>query len=333
MPTLTQIYSNCPSFLKSYLTYMSVIKGKSENTIKQYYYDLRMFLRFNLMIKNDIPKSDFNNIDILDFDFDIIKNITLEDLYSFMAYVNNEHSSNDSFRARKVASLKSFFKYLYIKDKSIEENPAQNLETPKLKKRMPKYLSLEQSIDLLKIIDGKYKQRDLAMFVLFLTCGLRLSELVGINIKNIDFKSRSLKIIGKGNKERVVFLNDVCIDAIKSYLEVRPMDMLKNEDKDALFISSKFKRITGRSVEMLAKKYFELAGIDTSVYTPHKLRHTAATIMYRDGNVDIRTLQELLGHASLSTTQIYTHVKNDDLKNAADQNPLSKINFDSTKDE
>ncbi len=331
MPTLTQIYSNCPSFLKSYLTYMSVIKGKSENTIKQYYYDLRMFLRFNLMVTNDIPKSEFNNIDITNFDFNIIKNITLEDLYSFMAYVNNEHSSNDSFRARKVASLKSFFKYLYIKDKSISDNPAQHLETPKLKKRMPKYLSLEQSIDLLKVIDGKYKQRDLAMFVLFLTCGLRLSELVGINIKNIDFKTRSLKIIGKGNKERIVFLNDICIDAIKAYLEIRPMDMLKAEDKDALFISSKFKRITGRSVEMLAKKYFELAGIDTSVYTPHKLRHTAATIMYRDGNVDIRTLQELLGHASLSTTQIYTHVKNDDLKNAADQNPLSKINLNSDK--
>lgn len=330
MPTLTQIYANCPSFLKSYLTYMSVIKGKSENTIKQYYYDLRMFLRFNLMIRNDISKADFDNIDIKHFDFNIIKDISLDDLYEFMAYVNNEHSSNDNFRARKVASLKSFFKYLYIKDKSINENPAQNLETPKLKKRMPKYLSLEQSVELLKVIDGKYKQRDLAIFMLFLTCGLRLSELVGINIKNIDFKSRSLKVIGKGNKERIVFLNEVCIDAINNYLEVRPMDMLKADDKDALFISSKFTRISPRSVELIAKKYFELAGIDTNVYTPHKLRHTAATIMYRDGNVDIRTLQELLGHASLSTTQIYTHVKNDDLKNAADKNPLSKIDLSNT---
>jgi len=332
MPTLSQIYSYCPSFLKSYLTYMSVIKGKSENTIKQYYYDLRMFLRFNLMIRNDIPKSEFDNIEIVNFDFNIIKDITLDDLYEFMAYVNNEHSSNDSFRARKVASLKSFFKYLYIKDKSIEDNPAQNLETPKLKKRMPKYLSLEQSIELIKVIDGKYKQRDLAMFLLFLTCGLRLSELVGINIKNIDFKARTLKIIGKGNKERIVFLNEICIEAIKNYLEVRPMDMLKADDKDALFISSKFSRITGRSIELIAKKYFEQAGIDTTVYTPHKLRHTAATIMYRDGNVDIRTLQELLGHASLSTTQIYTHVKNDDLRNAADKNPLSKISLKSNED-
>ena len=328
MPSLSEIYLNCPIFLKNYLTYMSVIKGKSENTVKQYYYDLRIFLRYNLMIEKNILPDKFDSIDITNFDFDIIKKITLDDLYAFMAYINNEHSSNDSFRARKVASLRSFFNYLYVKEKSINENPAQNLDTPKLKKRLPKYLSLEQSVKLLKVIDGKFKQRDLAMFMLFLTCGLRLSELVGIDIKNVDLNKKTVKVVGKGNKERIVFINDLCVETIKKYLEIRPADGLCGDDRNALFISSKNRRITGRSVEILAKKYFELAGIDSSVYTPHKLRHTAATIMYRDGNVDVRTLQKILGHESLSTTQIYTHVSDDFMENAAKKNPLAKINLD-----
>ncbi|WP_262431161.1 site-specific tyrosine recombinase/integron integrase [Qingrenia yutianensis] len=328
MPSLTEIYSKCPVFLKNYLTYMSVIKGKSQNTVTQYYYDLRIFLRYIIMTEKNLHEDEFNNIDILNFDFEKIKKITLDDLYAFMAYINNEHSSNDSFRARKVASLRSFFNYLYIKEKSISENPAQNLDTPKLKARLPKYLSLEQSIDLLKVIDGEYKQRDLAMFALFLTCGLRLSELVSIDIKNVDFKKKTLKVIGKGNKERIVFINDLCVDTIKKYLEVRPNDGLVGNDREALFISSKSTRITGRSVERIAKKYFDLAGIDSDVYTPHKLRHTAATIMYRDGNVDVRTLQKILGHESLSTTQIYTHVSDEFMENAAKKNPLAQVKLD-----
>lgn len=328
MPSLTEIYSKCPVFLKNYLTYMSVIKGKSQNTVTQYYYDLRIFLRYIIMTEKNLHEDEFNKIDILNFDFEKIKKITLDDLYSFMAYINNEHSSNDSFRARKVASLRSFFNYLYIKEKSISENPAQNLDTPKLKARLPKYLSLEQSIDLLKVIDGEYKQRDLAMFALFLTCGLRLSELVGINIKDIDFKKKTLKVIGKGNKERIVFINDLCVDTIKKYLEVRPNEGLIGDDRNALFISNKSTRITGRSVERIAKKYFDLAGIDSTVYTPHKLRHTAATIMYRDGNVDVRTLQKILGHESLSTTQIYTHVSDEFMENAAKKNPLAQVKLD-----
>ena len=328
MPSLSEIYSNCPIFLKNYLTYMSVIKGKSENTVKQYYYDLRIFLRYIIMTEKNISAEEFKTIDIKDFDFEKIKKITLDDLYAFMAYINNEHSSNDSFRARKVASLRSFFNYLYVKEKAISENPAQNLDTPKLKKRLPKYLSLEQSIDLLKVIDGEFKQRDLAMFSLFLTCGLRLSELVGIDIKNVDLKKKTLKVVGKGNKERAVYINDLCVDTIKNYLEVRPNDKLVGNDKNALFISSKSTRITGRSVERIAKKYFERAGIDSTVFTPHKLRHTAATMMYRDGHVDVRTLQKILGHESLSTTQIYTHVSDDFMENAAKKNPIGKVKLD-----
>ena len=193
---------------------------------------------------------------------------------------------------------------------------------------MPRYLTLEQSIDFLKCIDGKHRERDLAIFVIFLNCGLRLSELVGINIKNIDFEKRTLRVIGKGNKERMVFLNDLCIDAINNYMAVRPNDIVKPGHKDALFVSSQGTRISNRMVEILSKKYFQLAGIDYEMYSPHKLRHTAATLMYRDGNVDIRTLQELLGHTSLSTTQIYTHIANDDLKEAANKNPLSTLKID-----
>lgn len=307
---------------------MSVIKGKSENTIREYFYDLRMFLRYEMCVKTPALQKDFQKIDIKEFDAALLDTITLSDLYAFMAYVNNEHSANDCYRARKVASLKSFFNYLFIKEKRIHENPAANLETPKIKKRMPKYLSFEQSLALLRSIDGAFKERDLAIFVLFLNCGLRLSELVGINIRNIDLKKRTLKVIGKGDKERIVFLNDLCVDAVSRYLEVRPVDGVLHSDRDALFLSRERKRISGRMIELLAKKYFEKAGIDTTIYTPHKLRHTAATILYREGNVDIRTLQELLGHASLSTTQLYTHVKNEDLKQAAEQNPLANIKIE-----
>ena len=328
MVDLNRIYEECPQFLKDYLIYMSVIKGKSENTIKEYFYDLRMFLRYLLYSNKISSKEDFLKAPITDFDFNLIKKVQLTDLYSFMAYVNNEHSSDDCYRARKVASLKSFFNYLFIKEKSIDENSAANLDTPKIKKRLPKYLSLEQSINLLKVIDGEFKERDLAIFVIFLNCGLRLSELVGINITDINFTKRTLRVTGKGNKERIVFLNSLCMEAIENYMQVRPADGLKYEDRNALFISKKMRRMSNRMVELLAKKYFEKAGIDSTVYTPHKLRHTAATIMYRDGNVDIRTLQELLGHASLSTTQLYTHVKNEDLKNAAEKNPLSSLKLD-----
>lgn len=326
MTPLNKIYSQCPPFLKDYLVYMSVIKGKSENTVREYFYDLRMFLRF-ILSENENLNKDFSKIEINDFPFELIEKISLSDLYSFIAYVNNEHSSNDCYRARKVASIKSFFKYLYVKDKSIKEDPAANLDSPKIKKRLPKYLSIEQSTDLLKSIDGEFRQRDLCIFLLFLTCGLRLSELVNINISDINFAKRSLRVVGKGDKERIVYLNDLCINTIKEYLEVRPVDGVLYKDKDALFLSRKLRRISNRMVELLAKKYFKKANIDDKAYTPHKLRHTAATIMYRDGNVDIRTLQELLGHASLSTTQLYTHVKNEGLISAADNNPLSKLDL------
>ena len=317
-------YSDVPQILRDYLNFMIVIKGKSENTVKEYYYDLRMFFRFVHAYANNISLDDLKNVNLDDFKPEILKQITLSDLYEFMAYVNNRHSSNDNYRARKVASLRSFFNYLTTRLNFIENNPAANLDSPKIKKRMPRYLTLEESVEFLKSIDGKFQLRDVAIFSIFLNCGLRLSELVGINLRDINLEKRTLRVIGKGNKERLVYLNNLCVESVNAYLEVRP-EVKFQSDMDALFLSSKGRRISNRMIEILAKKYFEKAGLDSSLYSPHKLRHTAATLMYKDGDVDIRTLQELLGHTSLSTTQIYTHIKNEDLHNAADSNPLADL--------
>ena len=326
-------FDDVPQILRDYLNYMTVIKGKSESTVKEYYYDLRMFFRFVYAMEASVQLSELEKIQLDDFDTDWLKKIELNDLYEFMAFVNNEKSSNDNYRARKVASLKSFFNYLHITEKFIENNPASYMESPKLKKRIPRYLTLEESVRFLKSIDGKFRERDLAMFVLLLNCGLRLSELVGINIRNINFAKRTLRVIGKGNKERMVFLNDLCIDAINSYMAVRPNDIVRPDSRDALFISSRGSRISNRMVELLAKKYFQAADLDYELYSPHKLRHTAATLLLKEGNVDIRTLQELLGHESLSTTQIYTHIANDDLRNAADRNPLAGLKIEYNSEE
>ena len=319
-------YSDVPELLRGYLNYMTVIKGRSENTVKEYYYDLRMFFKYIHAVANDLDIINLDKIDLENFNDNLLKEIDLNDLYEFMTYVNNFKSSNDSYKARKVASLRSFYNYLNVKIGFMETNPAINLDTPKLKKRLPKFLTLDESLQLLKVIDGSFRERDIAIFVVFLNCGLRLSELVGINLNDINFAKRTLRIIGKGNKERIVYLNDLCIESINAYLQVRPTDV-ELSDKNALFISNKKRRISNRMVELLAKKYFKLAGIDEKRYSPHKLRHTAATIMYKEGNVDIKTLQEILGHVSISTTQIYTHINNQDLKVAADNNPFNKIDI------
>lgn len=319
-------YADVPDILKNYLNYMTVIKGRSDNTVKEYYYDLRMFFRYIHAVENDLDIINLDDVSLENFNCDLLKSVTLNDLYEFMTYVNDFKSSNDNYKARKVASLRSFYNYLNTRLGFMETNPAINLDTPKLKKRLPKFLSLEESINLLKAIDGPFRERDIAIFVLFLNCGLRLSELVGINLNDINFAKQTLRVVGKGNKERMVYLNDICIDSINNYLNVRP-DEIEYNDRNALFISNKKRRISNRMVELLAKKYFKAAGIDENRYSPHKLRHTAATIMYKEGNVDIRTVQEILGHVSISTTQIYTHINSDDMKDAADNNPFNNLDL------
>ncbi len=316
-----------PIIIRDFLNYMLTIKGKSENTIQEYFYDLRLFFRFMKQYKNHIDDSiDFDDIDISDINIEFIESITLSDLYEFMSFLSRERNNNSNSRARKVASIKSFFNYLTTKAKLLDYNPASELESPKVLKRLPKYLNIQESKKLLAVIDGKHKERDYAIITLFLNCGLRLSELVNININ--DIKGGTLTVIGKGNKERTIYLNNACIKAIDAYLKVRPVNAVK--DKNALFISERRQRISNKTVQHIVKKYITLAGLDPERYSAHKLRHTAATLMYKYGNVDIRALQQILGHESVSTTEIYTHVDNTQLRNAVDSNPLANVEMHDT---
>ncbi|MBP2031810.1 site-specific recombinase XerD [Clostridium algifaecis] len=320
---LENIYdSKIPKCLNDFLNYLNTIRGKSKNTIAGYKIDLSMFFRFLKLYRGIVPEDcDFQDIFIGDINNEFVKSISLSDLFAFISFAENYRNNGTYARARKVASLKSFFKYLYGKAKIINENPALELESPKIDKRNPVYLSLEESRDLLKSIDGKYKERDYCMITLFLNCGMRLSELCGIDISKI--KDDTLTVIGKGNKERTIYLNKACLKSLNEYLLTRNSEYNKIVDKDALFLSKNHTRINKRSVELILKKYLKKAGLDVKKYTPHKLRHTAATLMYKYGNVDIRSLQKILGHESVSTTQIYTHVDDEKLREAVKSNPLS----------
>ena len=316
--------NDLPECLNSFFNYSETIRGKSINTIKGYENDLTMFLRFMEVYKGNVSKRcNFDKIKINNIDNEFLNKIKLNDLYAFISFTEKYKSNGNCARARKVASIKSLFKYLHDKVKIINENPALELESPKIDKRNPVYLSLDESKKLLSVIDGKYKERDYCIITLFLNCGLRLSELCGINISSI--KEDTLTVIGKGNKERTIYLNDACLKALDSYFEIRNKDINKIIDKDALFISKNYKRIGKRSIELMLKKYLAKANLDTKKYTPHKLRHTAATLMFKYGNVDIRSLQEILGHKSVSTTQLYTHVDDEQLRKATNSNPLNMI--------
>lgn len=316
-----------PEFLNTFLDYTATILNKSPNTVKEYNYDLNRFLRYIAYHLKLTDEKHIDAIDIHDMTLDTIKKITLDDIHSYLFYLANTFQSKPATRARKAASIRVFFKYLSQKH-LIDNNPAQNLETPKLGKRMPKYLSLDDSKKLLAVADcddDRNKERDYAIITLFLNCGMRLSELVGINIKDIDFNENKLNVIGKGNKERAIYLNKACVKAIDNYLAVRPKTGIKAGSQDALFLSERLERISNRTVQYIVKKELLKAGLDTNKYSVHKLRHTAATLMYKYGNVDIRALQELLGHESISTTEIYTHVDNEQIRNAVEDNPLANL--------
>ncbi len=266
-------------------------------------------------------ETEVEEVDIMDIDVEFIKGIDLNDLYDYMMYVSNAKNNKARAMARKVSSLKSFFKYLNVKAKLIDFNPAKELDSPKIVKSLPRYLELSESKQLLNSIEGRNKERDYAIITLFLNCGMRLNELVGINLSHI--KGNRLTVLGKGNKERTVYLNEACIEAIEEYLKVRPKTGLA--DEDALFISSQKKRVSDKTVQYLVKKHIREAGLDATKYSTHKLRHTSATLMYKYGKVDIRALQEILGHENLNTTEIYTHVDSDEIRKAIENNPLAEF--------
>ena len=317
--------TDAPPILRDFLVYHETIQGHSHRTVDEYYLDLRNFFRFLKQTKklSDLP---LDEIPIDDADLTLVKDVTLTDIYAYMNYLSRDRGLNNTSRARKVATIRSFYKYLTTKAKLLEVNPVQDLDSPRLKKSLPKYLNLEESLDLLDSVDGKNSTRDYCILTLFLNCGLRISELVGLN--KTDVRGDQLRVLGKGNKERILFLNDACQKALADWLTER--DTLTLVDQNALFVTLRNRRrITRAAVHKLVKKHLSAAGLDG--YSSHKLRHTAATLMLQNG-VDVRTLQEVLGHDHLNTTQIYTHVDNDDLRAAARANPLGKERKKAKKD-
>jgi len=322
-----------PEILREFLFYHESIKGHSKKTVDEYFLDLRTFFRF-LKIHKNIVKRDtpFEDITIMDIDKKFIESVTISDVYEYLSFLTRDrpkqaNSRNTGYglgaaaRARKTAAIRSFYKYLTLKSEKnrLQKNPVADLDAPKIRKTLPRYLSLDESTTLLDNVDGIYRERDFCILTLFLNCGLRISELAGLNIT--DLREDSIRVLGKGNKERTVFINDACAAAINDYLLLR-RNMASIDSNRALFLSSRRTRISTSTIHSLVKKHLLAAGLDSTRYSSHKLRHTAATLMLKSG-VDVRTLQELLGHEHLNTTQIYTHIENESLRDAAKRSPLS----------
>lgn len=312
-----------PPIIREFITYVDNVQGRSTLTVDEYYRDLRTFFRYIIKLRGYAPKEiEVDEIDISGVDIELVRSVTFSDVILFLNYCKEERNNQAASRARKTTSLKRFFHYLVVKVHKLENDPTEALESPKKGKSLPKYLTLEESLKLLQAVDGEFKQRDYCILVFFLNCGMRLSELIGINLGDIN-SEHMLRIRGKGNKERTIYLNDACMRALNSYLQVRPVDGVK--DKNALFISRNKNRISRKAVQMVVYNNLAKIGLGGQGYSVHKLRHTAATLMYQKGGVDIRTLQEVLGHENLGTTQIYTHITSEQVKEAIEANPLGNV--------
>lgn len=319
-------YFGCPPIILEFLLYLETIRNLSSRTVDAYWIDLRTFFRYLYMSRGVVDKNtEFSDISIEDLTIDFIKDITQLEIYEYLHFTMSNRDNNASTRSRKISALRSYFKYLTVKAHKLEDNPVKDLEVPALKKSLPRYLSLDESVSLLNSVDGEFATRDYCIITLFLNCGMRLSELCGINIQ--DIHEETITITGKGNKERQVYLNTACKKAIARYFRDRNKRSYAHKDRQALFLSRTGSRLTPRRVEQIVNGYLQKAGLDGQGYTVHKLRHTAATLMYRYGDVDILTLKEILGHAHTSTTEIYTHLDDKRLKEAADSSPLSGLEY------
>ena len=320
-----------PSLVRDFASYKSAIQNCSVKTVSEYLLDLRTFFRFLVADRRGVAldSEELEKIDIRGLDLEFMKSITAEDIYSFLMYSGAVRNNLWSAKARKLSAIKAFFKFLTVKRKLIEVNPAIDIESPKPKKTLPKVLSIDEAKALLDAVkndkESKSITRDYAIITLFLNCGMRVSELVGIDLGDIDHDLRSLRVVGKGNKERIVYLNDACRYALGDYITERSEADNSKVTTKALFLSSRDQRISVKTVQWMVYKYLDLAGLGAKHYSVHKLRHTAATLMYQSGNVDVRVLKDILGHEQLNTTQIYTHISNEHMEKAMAQNPLADI--------
>ncbi len=319
------LYEDAPQTVLNFLSYKGTIQGRSEKTVFQYYHDLRHFFRY--VVKSKYPER-YRNKEILEISIsdctdEDVRNVKSKDIYNFLLYTKLELQNGSAARARKLCTIRNFYKFLK-NNFEIDENPADKLESPKKPKSLPKYLTLEESIQLLNSVTPPNDRRDYAILTLFLNCGMRVSELAGISLKDIDPAITKLTVTGKGSKQRVVYLNDACRNALQAYLKVRPTD-IKPNDRDALFISRNRNRLSVQMIQTMVYKRLKQAGLEGREMSVHKLRHTAATLMYQYGHTDVRVLKDILGHEDLSTTQIYTHISDEQMQKAADNNPLANI--------
>lgn len=320
-----------PRLVREYSKYKAVIAGSAEKTVNEYLLDLRTFFRYLYAKKNGLGFDDdtLESIDISSLPDSFILEVNTEDIFDFLYYADTVRDNKWSAKSRKLSAIKGLYKYIVQKLKLLEVNPAANIEAPKRKQQLPKVLTLEESISLLDAVKNdelsKTRERDYAMITLFLNCGMRLSELCGIGIYDIDSELRSLRVIGKGSKERIVYLNSACKSALEPYLKIRLGEEFRGAKTDALFLSLRKQAISNKTVQYVVYKYLDAAGLEHKHYSVHKLRHTAATLMYQSGNVDVRVLKDILGHEQLNTTQIYTHVSDAHMENAMEQNPLASI--------
>ncbi len=319
-----EYYDDCPYYLEDFLTNMRIIRNRADRTEEAYYLDIRSFLRYLKLKHRDVPDgTDWGDIGIADVPIEYIESFTLNDAHVYLRFLKDKRGNETATRARKCSALKQFYIYLHKRAKLIAEDPMVDLELPSVKNKLPKFLSLEDSNRLLDSIDSKNKSRDYCIILLFLNCGMRLSELVALNFADYSRENQTLRLFGKGSKERVIYLNESCIEALDDYIENhRPNETAK--DKNAIFLSANKTRINKRRVQQIVEESLQRAGLANLGITTHKLRHTAATLMYQYGGVDTLVLKEQLGHKSVGTTEIYTHLSNDNLREAANANPLAK---------
>ena len=324
-----------PPLVQDFAKYKSVIMGNSPKTVCEYLLDLRTFFRYLESVRLGIdPRSEaFEKIDISHIDLEYIAAIETTEIYDFLLYASGERQNGWAARSRKLSAIKGFYRYICAKKHLLENNPTVNIDAPKKHSALPKFLTLEESERLLRVIredvESRHNARDYAIVTLFLNCGMRLSELCGIDLTDIDTELRSLRVTGKGSKMRLIYLNEACRRAILEYIERRAEDHVTGKTKtNALFLSERRQRISQKTVQWMVYKYLRLAGLENRGLSVHKLRHTAATLMYQSGQVDVRVLKDILGHEQLNTTQIYTHVSSASMEKAMSHNPLSSLKID-----